>query len=68
MTEAVQMGAQVRRILELGVLDNIARMKISGWDSYDETMDAIEKKIEGEFQSLLQEVSESGLVFQETAQ
>jgi V/A-type H+-transporting ATPase subunit A len=68
MTEAVQMGAQVRRILELSVLDNIARMKISDWDSYDETMDAIEKKIEGEFQSLLQEVSESGLAFQETTQ
>jgi V/A-type H+-transporting ATPase subunit A len=67
MTEAVQLGVQVRRILELSVLDNIARMKISPWDSYDETMDAIEKKIEGEFQSLLQEMSESGLLFQETA-
>jgi V/A-type H+-transporting ATPase subunit A len=68
MTEAVQMGVQVRRILELSVLDNIARMKISPWDSYDETMDAIEKKMEGEFQSLLQEMSESGLLFQDTAQ
>jgi V/A-type H+-transporting ATPase subunit A len=67
MTEAVQMGVQVRRILELSVLDNIARMKISPWDSYDETMDAIEKKIEGEFQSLLQEMSESGLLYQESA-
>jgi V/A-type H+-transporting ATPase subunit A len=68
MTEAVQMGVQVRRILELSVLDNIARMKISPWDSYNETMDAIEKKMEGEFQSLLQEMSESGILFQETAQ
>jgi len=67
MTEAVQLGVQVRRILELSVLDNIARMKISPWDSYDETMDAIEKKIEGEFQSLFQEMSESGLLFQETS-
>jgi V/A-type H+-transporting ATPase subunit A len=67
MTEAVQMGVQVRRILELSVLDNIARMKISPWDSYDETMDAIEKKMEGEFQSLLQEMSESGLLYQESA-
>ncbi|MFX1560126.1 MAG: V-type ATP synthase subunit A [Promethearchaeota archaeon] len=67
MTEAVQLGVQVRRILELSVLDNIARMKISPWDSYDETMDAIEKKIEGEFQSLLQEMSESGLLYQESA-
>ena len=67
MTEAVQMGVQVRRILELSVLDNIARMKISPWDSYDETMDAIEKKMEGEFQALLQEMSESGLLYQESA-
>ncbi len=64
MTEAVQMGVQVRRILELSVLDNIARMKISPWDSYDETMDAIEKKIDGEFQALIQELSESGLLHQ----
>ncbi len=68
MTEAVQMGVQVRRILELSVLDNIARMKISPWDSYDETMDAIEKKMDGEFQKLLQEMSESGLLFQDTPQ
>ena len=68
MTEVVQMGVQVRRILELSVLDNIARMKIAPWDSYDETMDTIEKKIEGEFQILLQELSESGLLFQESSQ
>ncbi len=68
MTEAVQLGVQVRRILELSVLDNIARMKISPWDSYDETMDAIEKKMEGEFQNLLQELSESGLLYQESPQ
>jgi V/A-type H+-transporting ATPase subunit A len=67
MTEAVQMGVHVRRILELSVLDNIARMKISPWDSYDETMDAIEKKMEGEFQNLFQELSQSGLMPQESA-
>ncbi|MFW9814080.1 MAG: V-type ATP synthase subunit A [Candidatus Thorarchaeota archaeon] len=61
MTEAVQLGVHVRRILELSVLDNIARMKISPWESYDETMDAIEKKMEGEFQTLFQELSQSGL-------
>ncbi|MFW9807182.1 MAG: V-type ATP synthase subunit A, partial [Candidatus Thorarchaeota archaeon] len=53
MTEAVQAGVQVRRILELSVLDNIARMKIAPWDSYDKTMDQIEKKIDAEFQGLL---------------
>ncbi|NHI89679.1 MAG: V-type ATP synthase subunit A [Candidatus Thorarchaeota archaeon] len=68
MTEAVQLGVQVRRILELSVLDNIARMKISPWDSYNETMDTIERKIDGEFQSLLQELSESGLLHHESAQ
>jgi V/A-type H+-transporting ATPase subunit A len=68
MTEAVQLGVQVRRILELSVLDNIARMKIAPWDSYEETMDAIERKIEGEFQSLFQEMSESGLLYQEGVQ
>ena len=67
MTEAVQMGVHVRRILELSVLDNIARMKISPWDSYDETMDAIEKKMEGEFQALFQELSQSGLMQQDSA-
>lgn len=68
MTEAVQLGVQVRRILELSVLDNIARMKISPWDSYNETMDTIERKIDGEFQSMLQELSESGLLHHESAQ
>jgi V/A-type H+-transporting ATPase subunit A len=68
MAEAVQMGVQVRRILELSVLDNIARMKISPWDSYEETMDAIEKKMDEEFQLLLQELSESGLLYKEEAQ
>jgi len=68
MAEAVQMGVQVRRILELSVLDNIARMKIAPWESYGETMDTIEKKMDGEFQSILQEMSESGLLFQETTQ
>ncbi|MFW9962307.1 MAG: V-type ATP synthase subunit A [Candidatus Sifarchaeia archaeon] len=68
MTEAVQLGVHVRRILELSVLDNIARMKIAPWDSYDETMDAIERKVEGEFQSLLQELSESGVLYQESVQ
>ncbi len=67
MTEAVQMGVQVRSILELSGLDNIARMKIAPWESYDETMDTIEKKMDGEFQSLFQEMSESGLLFKGTA-
>ena len=68
MTETVKMGVQVRRILELSILDNIARMKIAPWDSYDETMDTIENKMDGEFQSLLQEMSESGQLFKETTQ
>ena len=60
MTTAVKMGVQVRRVLELSILDNIARMKITPWDSYESQMDAIEKKMEREFQSLFQEMSESG--------
>jgi len=68
MAEAVQMGVQVRRILELSVLDNIARMKLSPWDTYDETMEVIEKKMEGEFKDLLQELSESRLPLQESSQ
>ena len=62
MAAAVKMGVQVRRILELSVLDNIARMKITPWDSYEEQIDAVEKKMEREFQSLFQELSESGLL------
>ncbi len=56
MMKAVQMGVSVRRILEFSVLDNIARMKIAPWDSYDKTMDTIEKKMEREFQSLSSEI------------
>ncbi|MBE0527366.1 MAG: V-type ATP synthase subunit A, partial [Candidatus Thorarchaeota archaeon] len=62
MAAAVKMGVQVRRILDLSVLDNIARMKIMPWDSYEEQIDAVEKKMEREFQSLFQELSESGLL------
>jgi V/A-type H+-transporting ATPase subunit A len=62
MAEAVKMGVQVRRILELSVLDNIARMKITPRDSYEEQLDAVEKKMTREFQSLFQELSESGLL------
>ena len=62
MAAAVKMGVQVRRILDLSVLDNIARMKITPWDSYEEQIDEVEKKMEREFQSLFQELSESGLL------
>ncbi|HDD67652.1 MAG TPA: V-type ATP synthase subunit A [Candidatus Thorarchaeota archaeon] len=61
MSEAVRMGASVRRILEFSVLDNIARMKIAPWDSYESTMDAIEQKMEQEFDALHQELATSGL-------
>lgn len=67
MSAAVKMGVQVRRILDLSVLDNIARMKITPWDSYEEQMDAVEKKMEREFQSLIQELSESGLLSESAA-
>jgi len=67
MTTAVKMGIQVRRVLELSILDNIARMKITPWDSYESQMDAIEKKMEREFQSLFQELSESGYIAEHTA-
>ncbi len=61
MAEAVELGVSVRRLLEFSVLDNIARMKIAPWDSYESTMDAIETKIEGEFQSLYKELQEAGI-------
>ncbi|NHJ12144.1 MAG: V-type ATP synthase subunit A [Candidatus Thorarchaeota archaeon] len=62
MAEAVSIGAQVRRILEFSVLDNIARMKIASWDDYEKTMDAIDRKMELEFQALFQELSDSGII------
>ncbi len=62
MAAAVKMGVQVKRILDLSVLDNIARMKITPLDTYEEQMDAVEKKMEREFKSLLQELSDSGLL------
>jgi len=62
MAEAVSMGVQVRRILEFSVLDNLARMKLTPWDSYESTMNTIDKKMDSEFQSLYQELSASGMV------
>ncbi len=62
MAEAVGMGVSVRRILEFSCLDNIARMKIAPWDSYEKTMDAIENKLEAEFKALYRELSETGVI------
>ncbi len=62
MAEAVNMGVSVRRILEFSCLDNIARMKIAPWDSYDATMDAIESKMEKEFEALYKEIHEAGAI------
>ncbi|MFX1416107.1 MAG: V-type ATP synthase subunit A [Promethearchaeota archaeon] len=62
MAEAVAMGVQVRRILEFSVSDNLARMKLTPWDSYESTMNTIEKKMDSEFKSLYQELSASGMV------
>ncbi|RDE16491.1 MAG: V-type ATP synthase subunit A [Candidatus Thorarchaeota archaeon] len=60
MAEAVKMGVHVRRILEFSVLDNIARMKIAPWDTYNKTMDTIESKMEREFEALFKEMSATG--------
>ncbi|MBD3405840.1 MAG: V-type ATP synthase subunit A [Candidatus Lokiarchaeota archaeon] len=62
MAQAVKLGVNVRRILEFSVLDNIARMKIAPWDSYESTMDKIETKMEREFQSLFNELTEAGFI------
>ncbi|MHA2377614.1 MAG: ATP synthase beta subunit C-terminal domain-containing protein, partial [Candidatus Thorarchaeota archaeon] len=62
MAAAVGLGVSVRRILEFSVLDNIARMKIAPWDSYDSTIDSIEAKMEREFDNILKELSDSGAV------
>ncbi len=61
MAEAVKMGAHVRRVLEFSVLDNIARMKIAPWDTYSKTMDAIESKMEREFDALFKELTASSV-------
>lgn len=66
MADAVKMGVQVKRILDLSVLDNIARMKIMPWDSYNEQIDAVERKMEKEFQALLKELSDDGLIPEQT--
>ncbi|MFW9965808.1 MAG: V-type ATP synthase subunit A [Candidatus Thorarchaeota archaeon] len=68
MAEAVSVGVHVRRLLEFSVLDNIARMKIAPWDSYDSTLDAIETKMEREFQTLYQELSDTGMVMSEAVE
>ncbi|MHA1959211.1 MAG: V-type ATP synthase subunit A [Candidatus Thorarchaeota archaeon] len=68
MSKAVETGVSVRRILEFSVLDNIARMKITPWDSYEKTMDAIEKKMEREFQSLAAESDGSDVMVPGVAQ
>ncbi|MDF1537687.1 MAG: V-type ATP synthase subunit A [Candidatus Thorarchaeota archaeon] len=62
MAEAVGLGVSVRRILEFSCLDNIARMKLAPWDSYGTSMDALEAKMEREFEALYKELSESGVI------
>jgi len=62
MTAAVKLGVSVRRVLEFSVLDNIARMKTLPWDSYESSIDAIEDKIDREFQSLFTEPDGSGVL------
>ncbi len=62
MAAAVKMGVSVRRILEFSVLKNIARMKTLPWDSYEGAIDAIEDKIDREFQSLFTEPDGSGVL------
>ena len=61
MAKAVEMGATVRRILDFSVLDNIARMKIAPWDSFEGIMDTIERKMEQEFDALFQELAAFGV-------
>jgi hypothetical protein len=36
-------------------------MKIAPWDSYDKTMDSIERKMDREFEALTKEILESGV-------
>ncbi len=62
MAEAVGLGVSVRRILEFSCLDNIARMKLAPWDTYSTSMDALEAKMEREFDALYKELSESGVI------
>ncbi|NOR39424.1 MAG: hypothetical protein GQ580_07545, partial [Candidatus Thorarchaeota archaeon] len=62
MAAAVKLGVSVRKILEFSVLGNIARMKALPWDSYNGAIDAIEEKIDREFQSLFTEPDGSGVL------
>jgi len=66
MAQVVDLGVSVRRILDFSVLDNIARMKIAPWDTYEKTMDAIERKMGAEFEALYDELRESGVVVSPT--
>ena len=65
MSKAVKLGVSVWRVLEFSVLDNIARMKLAPWDSYEEVMDSIEEKMEREFKTLFREFSESATYLSE---
>ena len=62
MAAAVKLGVSVRKVLDFSVLGNIARMKTLPWDSYEEAIDAIEEKIDREFQSLFTEPDGSGVL------
>ncbi|GAJ09096.1 unnamed protein product, partial [marine sediment metagenome] len=44
------------------VIDTIGRMKTIPWDSYEGAIDAIEDKIDREFQSLFTEPDGSGVL------
>lgn len=67
MSKAVKLGVSVRRVLQFSVLDNIARMKLAPWDSYNDVMDSIEEKMEQEFKTLFREFSESATVMSDFA-
>ena len=59
MVEAVNKGAQIRDIINLPVVERIARMKIIPYDDTDKMMrefDSIEKEVKEQFISLISEI------------
>ncbi len=56
MKKAVEQGVSIKAIMNLPVVDNIAKMKIAPWDSYDKTMDYIENNIEPQFAKLISQL------------
>jgi V/A-type H+-transporting ATPase subunit A len=57
--KAVSLGVPIREMLKLSTYDEIARLKIVEQSKIKEVFDEVEKRIDGQFESLVSEAAQS---------